>query len=159
MRLAKHMFFAAGWLFCAAAAFSADTPADIDLRQAARLHRQGETKTAVAIWKKWAEQGNADAAYNLGLIHQHADGVPYSAAEALRWYQLAAERGDKSAQLQIGLMYQNGEGVPADEAKAHEWFIKNRREHVHHHHSPQVQQRAGMTKAIVAAAELNAVAR
>lgn len=132
--------FAAVLLLGSVAAFSADIPIEIDLRQAARLHKQGETKAAMAIWKKWAEQGNADAAYNLGLIHQHADGVAYSAEEALRWYRVAADRGDKPAQFQVGLIYQNGEGVKADPAKAHEWFTKHRQEHAHHHHHPQYQQ-------------------
>ncbi|MDP1652613.1 MAG: tetratricopeptide repeat protein [Rhodocyclaceae bacterium] len=130
----------ASLLFCATTVFSADTPADIDLRLAAKLHKGGDTPAAVSIWKKWAQQGNVDAAYNLAVIHQHADGVGYDAGEALRWYRQAAERGDKISQFQLGLMYQNGEGVPADQAKAHEWFTKNRRDHVHHHHNPQFQQ-------------------
>lgn len=116
------------------------TEVDNDLRHAAKLHKGGDTPTAVGIWKKWAQQGNVDAAYNLAVIHQHADGVAYDAGEALRWYREAAERGDKVSQFQLGLMYQNGEGVPADQAKAHEWFTRNRRDHVHHHHTPQYQQ-------------------
>jgi TPR repeat protein len=118
-------------------AVAADTQADIDLRKAAQLHRQGDTSTAIVIWKHWAKSGNADAAYNLAVIHQHADGVAYDAAEAMRWYRLAADRGDKPAQFQIGLMYQNGEGVAADVAKTHEWFTRHRQEHVHHHHNAQ----------------------
>jgi len=124
----------------ALSANAADETADAALFRAAKLHRGGETPAAVDIWKKWAQAGNADAAYNLGLIHQHADGVAYSAEEAMRWYRVAADCGDKPAQFQIGLMHQNGEGVPADRAKAHEWFTKHRREHVHHHHHAQMQQ-------------------
>jgi hypothetical protein len=123
--------------YWAGSAIAADTQADIDLRKAAQLHRQGSTATAINLWKHWAQSGNADAAYNLAVIHQHADGVAYSAGEALRWYRIAAERGDKVSQFQIGLMYQNGEGVAADPAKAHEWFTKHRQEHAHHHHNAQ----------------------
>lgn len=118
----------------------ADDAVDVDLRRAAILHRQGDTAGALAIWRHWAQEGDVDAAYNLGLVYQHADGVGHDPAEALRWYRLAAERGDKPAQFQIGLMYQNGEGVPADQAQAHAWFTKNRRDHIHHHHTPQFQQ-------------------
>jgi len=118
-------------------AIAAEPQVDIDLRKAAKLHRQGETPAAITIWKQWAQSGNADAAYNLALIHQHADGVAYDASEALRWYRVAADRGDKPAQFQIGLMYQNGEGVAADQAKAHEWFTKHRQAHAHHHHNAQ----------------------
>jgi phospholipase/lecithinase/hemolysin len=131
---------AAGLLLAASIVFSADTPADIDLRQAAKLHKSGDTTSAVSIWKKWAQQGDVDAAYNLALIHQYADGVRYDPVEAARWYRQAAEHGDKVSQIQLGLMYQNGEGMPADQAKAHEWFTKNRYDHMHHHHNSQFQQ-------------------
>ena len=131
---------AAGLLLAVSTVFSADTPADIDLRQAAKLHKSGDTTSAVSIWKKWAQQGDVDAAYNLAVIHQHADGVAYDPAAALRWYRIAAERGDKVSRIQLGLMYQNGEGVPVDQAKAHEWFTQSRQEHAHHHHHPQFQQ-------------------
>ena len=112
--------------------------ADDDLRTAARLHRGGDTGQAVAIWTDWAARGNVDAAYNLAVIHQYADGVPVDHAAALRWYRQAAEQGDKVAQFQIGLMYQIGQGVVADEAEAHRWVTMHRKHHLHHAHSPQM---------------------
>lgn len=123
--------------------------ADADLRKAAMLHRGGETPRAVAIWEAWASRGHVDAAYNLAVIHQHADGVIYDPAIAMRWYRVAAERGDKVSQFQIGLMYLNGEGVPADETQAHAWFVRNRHEHVHHHHSPQLLQWQRQARALI----------
>lgn len=144
---------AAGFLIAALAfssAASADAErADADLLRAATLHKHGDTAAAMAIWREWAQQGNVDAAYNLGLIHQHADGVAYDPAKALRWYRQAAEGGDKTAQFQVGLMYLNGEGVQADETKAHDWFVRNRREHVHHHHTPQLQQWRTQARALI----------
>jgi hypothetical protein len=123
--------------------------ADEDLYRAARLHKGGDTAAAITIWRTWAERGNNDAAYNLALIHQNADGVPYDAAAALYWYRQAAERGDKISQVQLGLMYQNGEGVPADEAKAHAWYTMSRREHMHHHHTAQFQQWQQQARAMI----------
>ena len=123
-----------------APALAAEPEADIALRQAAELHFAGKTTAAIVVWKKWAQQGNADAAYNLAVIHQHADGVASNPAEAARWYRVAAELGDKASRIQLGLMYQNGEGVPADQALAHEWFTKTRQDHAHHHHHPQFQK-------------------
>lgn len=96
--------------------------ADDDLRQAAKLHKGGETPQAVAIWQRWANQGNPDAAYNLAVIHQYGDGVPLDYAKAMAWYRMAAEKGDKVSQFQIGLMYQNGQGVEANQEEAHRWF-------------------------------------
>lgn len=145
MPLNKHIIaaslFAASMSFTATAHAAGVAPnADAELYRAAMLHKDGETPAAIAIWQKWAQQGNVDAAYNLAVIHQHADGVAYDAAAALRWYRKAAEHGDKTSQFQLGLMYLKGEGVPADEAKAHEWLTKNRRDHMHHHHNQQFQQ-------------------
>ncbi|WP_374344721.1 tetratricopeptide repeat protein [Azonexus sp.] len=124
-------------LLLSAAAVRA-APIDVEMREAAQRHRQGDTAAAVAIWQRWAGQGDADAAYNLGLVYQHGDGVPADPARALTWYRAAADKGDKPAQFQIGLMYQNGEGVAADPAEAHRWFTLHRRHHMHHAHTPQM---------------------
>ena len=112
---------------------------DDDLRQAARLHKGGDTPAAVAIWQRWAGQGDVDSAYNLAVINHYGDGVPVDLGAALRWYRQAAAKGDKVAQFQIGLMYQNGEGVTADPAEAHRWFTAHLQHHLHHQHTPQMQ--------------------
>ena len=78
---------------------------DDDLRQAAKLHKGGETNQAISLWKQWADKGNADAAYNLAVIHQYGDGVTLDYGKAMQWYRVAADQGDKISQLQIGLMY------------------------------------------------------
>lgn len=128
---------------------AAEPSVEAELLRAAKLHFGGETAAAVQIWKKWAERGDVDAAYNLAVIHQHADGVPYDPVQALAWYRIAAERGDKAAQYALGQMYLKGEGVPADEAKAHEWFTANRRHHLHHQHTPQFQQWRKQAQALI----------
>lgn len=129
-------------------ALAAEADVEAELYRAAKLHKGGDTPTALVIWRKWAQQGNIDAAYNLAVIHQHADGVAYDPVEAARWYRHAGERGDVVSQVQLGLMYQNGEGMPADDAKAHEWFIMNRRAHAHHHHNAQYRQWQAQAKAL-----------
>lgn len=112
---------------------------DDDLRQAAKLQKNGETPAAMVIWQRWAERGDADSAYNLAVIHQYGDGVPQSDTEAMKWYRRAAARGDRISEYQIGLMYQNGQGVPADQAEAHRWFTGHRAHHAHHDQSEEMQ--------------------
>jgi TPR repeat protein len=63
-----------------------------------------------------AEQGDASAQYNLGVMYANGYGVPQDYAEAVRWYRLAAGQGNAKAQYNLGLMYYNGEGVPQDYA-------------------------------------------
>ena len=111
---------------------------DDDLRQAAKLHKGGETNQAISLWKQWADKGNADAAYNLAVIHQYGDGVALDYSKAMQWYRVAADQGDKISQFQIGLMYQTGQGVIANEEEAHRWFTAHRKHHMHHLHTPQM---------------------
>jgi TPR repeat protein len=72
--------------------------------------------------KALAEQGNADAQYNLGLIYDLGNGVPENDAEAVRWYRLAAEQGHAIAQYRLGGMYYSGTGVPQNDMRAYVWW-------------------------------------
>ena len=72
--------------------------------------------------KQKAEQGDADAQYNLGLMYYNGEGVPQDDTEAVRWWRAAAEQGFANAQSNLGVMYENGEGVPEDDEEAVRWF-------------------------------------
>ena len=50
-------------------------------------------KEAVKWYRLAAEQGYADAQYNLGLMYSNGEGVPQDYKEAVKWYRLAAEQG------------------------------------------------------------------
>ena len=69
-----------------------------------------------------AEQGDADAQFNLGVRYDIGLGVPQDDAEAVRWYRLAADQGNATAQYNLGLMYAIGEGVLKDDAEAVRWY-------------------------------------
>ena len=56
-----------------------------------------------------AEQGNAEALYNLGFMYANGEGVPQDDAEARVWYRRAAEQGHVQAQLNVG-------GEPVDDS-------------------------------------------
>ena len=72
--------------------------------------------------KLLAEQGDADAQYNLGLMYLLGDGVPENDAEAVKWYRLAAEQGNATAQYNLGNMYDLGDGVPQSNVSAYVWY-------------------------------------
>lgn len=132
---------------------AAGSEIDDDLRRAAKLQKNGASADAVAIWRRWAERGNPDAAYNLAVIHQHGDGVARDYAEALRWYRHAASLGDRISEYQIGLMYLNGEGVAADADEAHRWLTGHRRHHVHHAHDEKMQAWRKQAAALIEASD------
>ena len=71
-----------------------------------------------------AEQGYAEAQYNLGVMYHEGQGVPQNDAEAVKWFRKAAEQGDAKAQTNLGVMYDKGQGVPQNDAEAVNWYRK-----------------------------------
>ena len=77
---------------------------------------------------KWyrmsAEQGFAEAQYNLGMMYYNGDGVETNKLEAAKWYRKAADQGNIRAQFQISKLYALGEGVERDVNEAAKWRLK-----------------------------------
>ncbi len=78
--------------------------------------------TASRQWRPLAEQGNAKAQFNLGVMYDRGLGVPQDYAEAVKWYRKAAEQGNARAQRALGIMYRYGYGVAKDFVLAHMWY-------------------------------------
>mgnify|MGYP000046908671 CR=1 FL=1 len=68
--------------------------------------------------KKLAEQGDAEAQFNLGVIYDYGEGVPENDKEAVKWYRKSAEQGNAKAQGNLGVRNGKGEGVPENDAEA-----------------------------------------
>lgn len=83
---------------------------------------KGDYATALRLLRPLAEQGDAVAQFNLGLIYQDGQGVPQDYTEAVRWFRLAAEQGEPDAQGCLGFLYAEGLGVPQDYVQAHMWL-------------------------------------
>ena len=83
--------------------------------------QNGDWATALKEWKPIAEEGNAAAQFNLGLMYQNGYGVPQDYKEAVYWYRLAAEQGYANAQSNLANRYYYGEGVNKDIVYAHMW--------------------------------------
>ena len=69
-----------------------------------------------------AEQGLAEAQYDLGVSYYFGDGVAKDPRAAVRWFRMAAEQGDAKAQYNLGVAYWNGKGVITDKREAYIWF-------------------------------------
>ena len=93
-----------------------------DSEKGLTAYNQGDYATAVKEWTPDAEQGNAAAQYNLGLMYDKGLGVVQNYKTAVKWYTLAVEQGHASAQNNLGFMYGNGEGVLQDYIYAHMWW-------------------------------------
>lgn len=64
--------------------------------------------------KLFADQDNAVAQNNLGVIYDNGEGVLKNSKEAERWNLKLAEQGYASAQYNLALRYCNGSGVSKD---------------------------------------------
>ena len=87
-------------------------------------HQRGDYTLAAELLRSRAEQGNAQAQFNLGLRYAMGQGVPQDAQEAVKWYRKAAEQGDAQGQISLGVMYRSGVGVPQDYQEALKWYRK-----------------------------------
>jgi TPR repeat protein len=82
----------------------------------------GNFSAAANHFKQAADQGNAGAQYNLGLMYNDGQGVTKNRTEAAKLFHKAAEQGFAKAQDMLGLMYSNGKVVTRDYVLAHLWF-------------------------------------
>lgn len=73
---------------------------------------------------KRAEQGQAIAQFDLGLMYDKGEGVIQDYKQAVHWFTKAAEQGLASAQYNLGVMYNKGEGVAQDYKKTVYWYTK-----------------------------------
>jgi hypothetical protein len=75
----------------------------------------------LADLQKLAEQGDADAQWQLGVRYHNGEEVPRDDAQAVLWFFRAAEQGHSTAQATLGAYYWAGRGVPQDLTKAYFW--------------------------------------
>ncbi len=78
----------------------------------------------VECYKKAAEQGDAEAQYNLGVCYYTGTGIKEDKEEAAHWYRKAAENGNAMAQYNLGNCYYTGTGIKEDKEKAVLWYRK-----------------------------------
>ena len=86
--------------------------------QSSAAYERKDYRTAFTGFNKLAEQGNASAQYNLGVMYRDGMGVLKDEQQAVAWYRKAAEQGLAWPQFNLGVMYANGQGVPKDEQQA-----------------------------------------
>ena len=73
---------------------------------------------AVAWWNRAAEQGCANAQYQLGRAYQKGVGVLQSHERAFELYELSEAQGDTLATTHLGACYAYGQGVDQSYAEA-----------------------------------------
>jgi Sel1 repeat len=79
---------------------------------------------ALRIWRPRAEQGDARAAFGLGLLYDLGEGVGQDAAAAYGWYRRAAQAGYVLAEFNIGVMCDSGAGTARNPTEAALWYAR-----------------------------------
>lgn len=69
-----------------------------------------------------AEDGDADACFEMGELYRQGRGVVADPVAALRWFGCAARTGHAGARYAIGQLYEAGAGVRQDFERAAEFY-------------------------------------
>ena len=82
--------------------------------------------TSFQLSQSKANQGGADAQFNLALLYYHGTGTPQDTRYAIYWYTKAAEQGHANAQYKLGRLYMYGYGEEVQEGSkwAAYWLTK-----------------------------------
>ncbi|MFQ5784790.1 MAG: tetratricopeptide repeat protein, partial [Alphaproteobacteria bacterium] len=99
-------------------------PARADFREGYAAYQSGDYPAAAREFAALANEGDARAQFNLGVMYDKGEGVPQDYAEAAKWFRKAAEQGLAVAQTNLGVYFQRGKGVAQDYEKAAEWYRK-----------------------------------
>jgi len=73
------------------------TPASADFQKGLDASNRGDYATALKEWEPLAEQGDADAQSNLGVMYSKGQGVIQDYTLAHMWLNIAASQRDKDA--------------------------------------------------------------
>lgn len=77
---------------------------------------------AVEFVRQKANQGDAEAQFQLAVIYQNGRLIQQDQQQAREWLHKAAEQGHVKAMFNLGVTYGDGLGVPVDDAEAFKWY-------------------------------------
>lgn len=120
-----------------------------DFEEGYQAAQRKDYATALKEWQPLAEQGNAVAQYNLGVMYDNGQGVPQNYARAGFWYKKSAAQGKASAQNNLGVMYNTADGIPeVAAAKGDSVAVRNRDDLLNRMTSNQVVQGQALSQAM-----------
>ncbi len=93
-------------------------------QNAERAFSEGDYGTARAIWQEAAAEGDADAAFGLGVLNDLGLGGSRDPARAFRYYLTAADAGHPEAQFNVAVMIDAGTVRDPDPVAAAVWYAR-----------------------------------
>ena len=98
-------------------------PLQANLAEGLQAYERGQFANALQSLLPLASDGDAEAQYHLGLMHEEGKGVRADPVQARQWYERAAQVGKAQAQFRLGRIHAEGKGVPADGVQAARWYL------------------------------------
>src|SRR5262249_53925772 len=83
-----------------------------------------DCKSTLGIWRDVAQQGNAEAQYQVGATYWNGSGIDKDEREVVQWYRRAADQGYAPAQYDLGIAHREGRGLAKDEGDFVQWNRK-----------------------------------
>ncbi|MEO9600801.1 SPOR domain-containing protein [Parasphingorhabdus sp.] len=80
------------------------TPAFADVKAGVDAWGRGDYQAAIGEWREPANNGDADAQFNLAQAYKLGRGVPQDLGQAEKWYKQAADQGHLQANDNYGLL-------------------------------------------------------
>ena len=74
--------------------------------------------------KQFAESGNVEAMYELGLMYLQGIEIGLNRKKAVEWLREAADQGNIEAMRKLGECYENGWGISKSKSNANYWYRK-----------------------------------
>ena len=128
MKVCRPLMLALSACLLAAMAFTVNTHAqaqgNANFEAGIAAYQANDLPLAYKAFLAAANEGHADAQFNVALMYERGIGVGKDEKEAFVWYGKAASQESAAAQFNLGVLYENGRGTKIDFAKANEWYRK-----------------------------------
>lgn len=95
---------------------------DDAMENARNAYFEGDFLKALSIWRPLAEQGDARAQNNLGILYRNGEGLVQDFDQARSWLLRSAAQGHAQAQYSLGVMYDYGYGLAQNYTEALRWY-------------------------------------
>jgi len=122
LKVFSRLFFVAALLVMGSACTKKSAQDPAAYQTGLDAYSKGNFPLALEKFRPLAEQGNAQAQFNMGVMCRQGQGVPQDDKQAVAWWSKAAEQGHVEAQDNLGLRYGRGQGVAQDWVQAYKWF-------------------------------------
>jgi len=88
-----------------------------DFNKGLSAYQSGDFKTALAEWTPLAEQGDAEAQYSLGIMHDVGEGVLIDYKRAYMWFNLSSYNGSGPARNKMDVLAKKMSHAQIDKAQ------------------------------------------